>query len=174
MENLLYAKPEASREEVEEACRVAAIHDFITSLPDGYDAMVGNRGLKLSGGEKQRLSIARVLLKDPRILILDEATSALDSISENAIQTALEAAMKGRTSLVIAHRLSTILKADRILVLSGGVIAEQGTHEDLLSRGGVYKELYETQFRKVIDLEGDTDPGDRVGAYAYASLEMPE
>ena len=174
LENLLYAKPDATRAEIEEACKVASIHDFISSLPDGYNAMVGNRGLKLSGGEKQRLSIARVLLKDPRILILDEATSSLDSISENAIQSALDAVMKGRTSVVIAHRLSTILQADRILVLSGGVIAEEGSHEALLAKGGVYKELYETQFRRVLDMETETEPGDRAGAYAYASLEMPE
>ena len=117
--------------------------------------MVGNRGLKLSGGEKQRLSIARVILKDPKILILDEATSALDSITENAIQEALEALMEGRTSIVIAHRLSTILKADRILVVKDGVIAESGTHEELLDAGGVYRELYETQFRKILEMEGD-------------------
>ena len=119
--------------------------------------MVGNRGLKLSGGEKQRLSIARVILKDPKILILDEATSALDSISENAIQDALELLMQGRTSIVIAHRLSTILKADAILVVKDGVIAEQGSHESLLALGGIYKELYETQFRLVLDMEGEGD-----------------
>ena len=154
-ENLLYAKENATQEELENACRIASIHDFITNQPDGYDTMVGNRGLKLSGGEKQRLSIARVILKDPKILILDEATSALDSISENAIQDALEALMNGRTSIVIAHRLSTILKADRILVVQGGVIAEQGTHEELLAQGGVYRELYETQFRKILEYESD-------------------
>ena len=114
---------------------------------------VGNRGLKLSGGEKQRLSLARVILKDPKILILDEATSALDSISENSIQDALEQMMVGRTSIVIAHRLSTILKADRILVVKDGVIAEQGTHDELLALGGTYKELYETQFRQAIESE---------------------
>ena len=119
--------------------------------------MVGNRGLKLSGGEKQRLSIARVILKDPKILILDEATSALDSISENAIQDALELLMQGRTSIVIAHRLSTILKADAILVVKDGVIAEQGSHESLLALNGIYKELYETQFRLVLDMEGEGD-----------------
>ena len=151
-ENLLYAKEDATQEELEAACRTAAIHDTIAAQPAGYDTMVGNRGLKLSGGEKQRISIARVILKDPKILILDEATSALDSISENAIQDALETLMKGRTSIVIAHRLSTILKADRILVVDGGVIAEQGSHEELLERGGVYRELYETQFRKVLDM----------------------
>ena len=123
--------------------------------PLGYDSPVGNRGLKLSGGEKQRLSIARVILKNPKILILDEATSALDSISESAIQDALDHMMRGRTSIVIAHRLSTILQADCILVVAGGVIAEQGTHEELLAKGGIYRELYETQFRKVIESEND-------------------
>ncbi len=152
-ENLLYARESATDEEIERACKIANIHDYIVSQPDGYNAVVGNRGLKLSGGEKQRLSIARVILKDPKILILDEATSALDSISENSIQEALEHMMEGRTSIVIAHRLSTILKADSILVVKDGVIAEQGTHDELLAKGGVYRELYETQFRKVIDME---------------------
>lgn len=153
LENLRYAKDDATMEEIEEACRKASIHDFIAAQPLGYDTQVGNRGLKLSGGEKQRISIARVILKDPKILILDEATSALDSISENAIQEALETMMQGRTSIVIAHRLSTILKAEKILVVSGGVIAEQGTHEELLAKDGIYRELYETQFRTVIDNE---------------------
>ncbi len=152
-ENLLYAKEDATEEELVTACRNANIHDFIMNQPQGYETIVGNRGLKLSGGEKQRLSIARVILKDPKILILDEATSALDSISENAIQEALELLMKGRTSIVIAHRLSTILKADSILVVKNGVIAEQGSHESLLALNGVYKELYETQFRQVLDME---------------------
>lgn len=156
LENLLYARDDATMEQVEEACRIANIHDFIMNQPDGYYTMVGNRGLKLSGGEKQRISIARVILKDPRILILDEATSALDSISENSIQDALEVMMKGRTSIVIAHRLSTILKADRILVVQGGVIAEQGTHEELLALNGTYRDLYETQFRKVIEFETES------------------
>ena len=154
-ENLLYAKADATDEEIENACRIASIHDFIINQPDGYNTQVGNRGLKLSGGEKQRLSLARVILKDPKILILDEATSALDSISENAIQDALDVLMKGRTSIVIAHRLSTILKADRILVVNKGVIEEQGTHEELLANGGIYRELYETQFRKIIELESE-------------------
>ena len=156
-ENLLYAREDATDEELIEACKNANIHDFIASQPDGYNTIVGNRGLKLSGGEKQRLSIARVILKDPKILILDEATSALDSISENAIQDALELLMQGRTSIVIAHRLSTILKADAILVVKDGVIAEQGSHESLLALGGIYKELYETQFRLVLDMEGEGD-----------------
>jgi len=120
---------------------------------------VGNRGLKLSGGEKQRLSLARVILKDPKILILDEATSALDSISEHAIQQALEQLMVGRTSIVIAHRLSTILKADRILVVKDGRIVEQGTHDELLALGGVYRELFDTQFDRVINRDGDAAGG---------------
>ena len=154
-DNLLYAKEDATQQEIEDACRIANLHEFISNQPDGYDTVVGNRGLKLSGGEKQRLSIARVILKNPRILILDEATSALDSISENAIQDALEVLMQGRTSIVIAHRLSTVLKADRILVVKDGVIAEQGSHEELLRRDGTYRELYETQFRQVLDQENE-------------------
>ena len=152
-DNLLYAKEDATEEEIIEACRKANIYDFLMKQPQGLETPVGNRGLKLSGGEKQRISIARVILKNPKILILDEATSALDSISENAIQDALETMMQGRTSIVIAHRLSTILKADSILVVAGGVIAEQGTHEELLAQNGVYRELYETQFRAAIDSE---------------------
>ena len=150
LDNLRYAKEDATLEEVEAACKVANIHDYIAAQPDGYLTQVGNRGLKLSGGEKQRLSLARVVLKDPKILILDEATSALDSISEAAIQSALEQLMVGRTSIVIAHRLSTILKADRILVVKDGVIAEQGTHEQLLEAGGVYRQLFDTQFSHVL------------------------
>ena len=163
LENLRYAKSDATMEEIEEACRIANIHEFISSQPDGYLTQVGNRGLKLSGGEKQRLSLARVILKDPKILILDEATSALDSISENSIQDALEQMMVGRTSIVIAHRLSTILKADRILVVKDGVIAEQGTHEELLKLGGTYKELYETQFRQAIDSEAARNSAEEAG-----------
>ncbi|MBQ2509671.1 MAG: ABC transporter ATP-binding protein [Erysipelotrichaceae bacterium] len=154
-ENLLFAKADATQEEIENACRIANIHDFIVSQPEGYDTPVGNRGLKLSGGEKQRLSIARVILKDPKILILDEATSALDSISESSIQNALDVLMEGRTSIVIAHRLSTILQADKILVISGGKIVEEGGHEELIAMNGVYKQLYETQFRKVIEMENE-------------------
>lgn len=152
-ENLLYAKPDATQQELEYACTIANIHDFISSQEAGYDTMVGNRGLKLSGGEKQRMSLARVVLKDPKILVLDEATSSLDSISESAIQNALEAVMNGRTSIVIAHRLSTVLAADRILVVKDGTIEEEGTHEELLERNGVYRELYETQFKRVLERE---------------------
>ena len=157
LENLLYAREDATMEEIEDACRKASIHEFIMKQPKGYDTEVGNRGLKLSGGEKQRLSIARVILKDPKILILDEATSALDSISENAIQDALEIMMKGRTSIVIAHRLSTILKADCIMVVSDGKISEEGTHDELLAMNGVYRQLYETQFRTVIEQESQEE-----------------
>ncbi|TME11747.1 MAG: ABC transporter ATP-binding protein [Chloroflexi bacterium] len=145
-ENLLYAKPEATQEELERAARAAAIHDRVMELPQGYDTVVGERGYKLSGGEKQRVAIARVLLKDPRILILDEATSALDTVSERLIQRALEQLERGRTTIAIAHRLSTILRADQILVYDGGRIVERGTHATLLAKGGLYARLYHEQF----------------------------
>jgi ATP-binding cassette subfamily B protein len=144
--NLVYAKPDATQAEVEAACRAANIHDMIMRLPNGYDTLVGERGYRLSGGEKQRLAIARVILKDPRILVLDEATSHLDSQNEAMIQAALEPLFAGRTSIVIAHRLSTVLAADQILVLSEGRVVEQGTHAELLALGGLYTELYKTQF----------------------------
>ena len=144
--NLVYARPDATQAEMENACRAANIHDFIAGLPNGYDTLVGERGYRFSGGEKQRLAIARVILKDPRLLILDEATSNLDSQSEALIQAALEPLLAGRTSLVIAHRLSTILAADQILVLEEGCLVEQGTHVELLARNGLYAHLYETQF----------------------------
>ncbi len=150
-ENLMYAKPNATEEELIEACKKANILDFIEKCEEGLDTVVGNRGLKLSGGEKQRISIARVLLKDPALLIFDEATSSLDSISENKIQDAIEPIIASRTSILIAHRLSTVLAADEILVLKDGVITERGTHSDLVDRGGVYTELYETQFRRALD-----------------------
>ncbi len=147
--NLLYARPDATESDLDAACRAANVLDLVRGLPDGYETVVGERGYRLSGGEKQRLAIARVLLKDPRILVLDEATSHLDSQSEALIQAALERAMEGRTSLVIAHRLSTILAADLILVLDGGRLVEQGTHAELLARGGLYATLFETQFRSL-------------------------
>ena len=145
--NLTYAKIDATQEEIESAARAANIHNFIMDLPDGYDTIVGERGYRLSGGEKQRIALARVILKDPKILVLDEATSHLDSESEALIQEALKRVMAGRTSIVIAHRLSTILAADQILVMDRGKIVERGTHEELLALGGLYSQLYETQFR---------------------------
>ena len=147
-DNLLYAQPDATEEDMISACRKANIWDFISSQPEGLDTMVGNRGLKLSGGEKQRISIARVLLKDPALLIFDEATSALDSISENLIQQAINPLIESRTSILIAHRLSTILAADEILVVKDGKIVEKGQHQNLMHAGGTYQELYETQFMK--------------------------
>jgi ATP-binding cassette subfamily B protein len=152
--NLLYARPDASDADIRAACQAANIHDFIADLADGYDTIVGERGYRLSGGEKQRIAIARVILKNPRILVLDEATSALDSRTEALIQEALERVMQGRTSLVIAHRLSTILAADVILVLERGRLVEQGTHAELLARDGVYAELYRTQFRQAALVAG--------------------
>ena len=145
-ENLLYAREDATEEEMIAAATAAAIHDRIMELEDGYDTIVGERGYKLSGGEKQRIAIARVILKNPRILILDEATSALDTHSERLIQAALVPLMKGRTTLAIAHRLSTILAADVILVVNKGEIVERGTHQELLELGGLYARLYNEQF----------------------------
>ena len=152
-ENLLYAKPDATEEELVAACDKANILDFIQAQEKGFDSMVGNRGLKLSGGEKQRLSIARVLLKDPALLIFDEATASLDSISESKIQEAIDPIIESRTSILIAHRLSTILAADEILVVKDGCIVERGQHSELVKAGGVYAELYETQFKKALDTE---------------------
>ena len=147
LENLVYAKNDATMEEIEAACRKANIHDFIMSQEKGYHTEVGNRGLKLSGGEKQRISIARVLLKDPAVMIFDEATASLDSISEKAIQDAINPLIDSRTSILIAHRLSTILAADEILVMKDGEIVERGKHRELVELGGVYTELYNTQFK---------------------------
>ena len=144
--NLAYARPEASDDELWGALRAAQIADLVTTLPDGLDTVVGDRGYRLSGGEKQRLAIARLLLKAPRVVVLDEATAHLDSESEAAVQQALETALIGRTSLVIAHRLSTIRGADRILVVDGGRIVEAGDHDALFAAGGLYSELYRTQF----------------------------
>ena len=146
IENLRYARPDATTDEIEAAARAAAIHDRILELPDAYETVAGERGYKLSGGEKQRVAIARVLLKDPRILILDEATSALDTVSERLIQRALARLVTGRTTIAIAHRLSTILRADQILVMDRGRIVERGTHAELLRHEGLYAKLYHEQF----------------------------
>ena len=151
MANLVYARPGATAEEVVAACRAARIHDVVTSLPDGYDTMVGERGYRLSGGEKQRLAIARVLLAQPAVVILDEATSHLDTENEVAVQEALRTALAGRTALVIAHRLSTVVAADEILVIDAGRVVERGPHADLVARGGLYADLY-----RLLDTEGAT------------------
>ena len=151
-ENILYGRLDATEAEVIEAAKRANIHDYVMTLEDGYDTQIGERGVKLSGGQKQRLSIARVFLKNPAILILDEATSALDNTTEILIQQALDELCKGRTTLVVAHRLSTIKNADEIVVIANGEIAEQGTHEALMKKGGIYHDLYALQFRS-----GDAD-----------------
>jgi ATP-binding cassette subfamily B protein len=152
-ENLLFAKPEATPAELEEACRKAYIHDVIVGLPEGYNTVVGERGYRFSGGERQRLAIARAILKNPRILILDEATSHLDTQSEAYVQAALEQLMRDRTTLVIAHRLSTVLAADQIIVLDGGQVVEEGTHGELLEHGGLYAKLYRTQFARLSEAQ---------------------
>ncbi len=156
-ENLRYARPDASNVELVEACKAAQIHDVIMRLPDGYDTVVGERGHRLSGGERQRLAIARVLVKDPAVVVLDEATSHLDSENEAHVQQALATALSGRTAVVIAHRLSTIIGADQILVLDDGRIVERGRHEELLSAGGLYAELYRTLVRGEGSGSGDAD-----------------
>ena len=145
-DNILYGRPDATDEEVVEAAKRANIHDYVQTLENGYDTVIGERGVKLSGGQKQRLSIARAFLKNPPILILDEATSALDTVTESLIQNALKELSVGRTTIVVAHRLSTVKNADEIAVVSGGKIVEQGSHLDLIKSGGIYADLYERQF----------------------------
>jgi ATP-binding cassette subfamily B protein len=168
-DNLRYARPDATDAELEVAARAAAIHDRVMELPEGYDTLVGERGYKLSGGEKQRIAIARVLLKDPRVLILDEATSALDTVSERLIQQALEGLEAGRTTIAIAHRLSTILRADLILVYDRGHIVERGTHAELLAKEGVYARLYHEQFLAALGGQEGTDGAAEVTSDAAAT-----
>jgi subfamily B ATP-binding cassette protein MsbA len=169
-ENIAYGKLDATVEEIEAAARAAHAHEFVSAFPDGYRTVVGERGVKLSGGQRQRIAIARALLKDPAILILDEATSSLDSESERLIQDALETLMKGRTSLVIAHRLSTICHADRIIVIDGGRIIEEGSHNALIAKGGLYKQLHDIQFRNMPSRAHASSIRDSVGS---ASLVIP-
>jgi len=151
--NIAYGRPDASREEVEQAARLARIHDFIMALPDGYNATVGERGLKLSGGEKQRVAIARTILKNPHILLFDEATSALDTRTEQEIQRSLEEVSRGRTTVVIAHRLSTIIHADEIIVLDRGRIVERGRHAELLACNGLYADMWRRQQEAAAEAE---------------------
>jgi subfamily B ATP-binding cassette protein MsbA len=149
LENISYGNPKAAREQVIEAAKGANAHDFIIQLPHGYETQIGERGAQISGGQQQRISMARALLKDPKILILDEATSALDSESEALVQESLNHLMKGRTTFVIAHRLSTITHADKIVVLDKGEIVEQGIHSELIAQNSLYRKLYETQFNSI-------------------------
>jgi ATP-binding cassette subfamily B protein len=146
LENIRYGRPQASEEEVVAAAKAAHAHEFISALPEGYQSFLGERGVRLSGGQRQRISIARAMLKNPPLLLLDEATSALDSESERMVQAALEAAMQGRTTIVVAHRLATVQRADRILVLDGGELIEDGTHAELMARSGLYARLASMQF----------------------------
>lgn len=157
LDNVRYGRLNATLEEVHDACRAACIHDKIMSFPEGYLSKVGERGVKLSGGERQRVAIARVLLRNPQIVLLDEATSAMDSQTEAKIQQALKRLVKGRTALVIAHRLSTVVEADKILVLDGGKILEQGTHQELLQANGRYLELWTKQSAQGSEAEAEND-----------------
>ena len=147
-ENIHYAKPDASDAEIETAARSAHAHDFISQLPDGYDTVIGERGVRLSGGEKQRISIARAFLADPRVLILDEATSMIDTEAEQVIQAALDTLMEGRTVFIIAHRLSTVRNADRIVVIDAGEIVEHANHDELMKKNGLYREMVSRQIQK--------------------------
>ncbi|MCO8648900.1 ATP-binding cassette domain-containing protein, partial [Burkholderia multivorans] len=171
-ENIAYARPDASRADIERAARLASAHDFIAALPDGYDTLVGERGIKLSGGERQRVAIARAFLADAPILILDEATSSLDSESEVLIQQAMERLMIGRTTLVVAHRLSTVRALDRLLVLDRGRVIEEGSHDELIRiDGGVYRRLFERQALELA--KGLADPPRRMVDGDAGSLGEP-
>jgi ABC-type transport system involved in Fe-S cluster assembly fused permease/ATPase subunit len=178
--NIAYGRPEASRAEVEAAARLARIHEFVESLPDGYDSVVGERGLKLSGGEKQRVAIARTILKHPRILLFDEATSALDTKTEREIQASLREVSKGHTTLMIAHRLSTVVDADQILVLEAGRIVERGRHDELLAAEGRYAEMWRRQQDAALEREAaeaeppEESPGKVAGAPEAAPRETVE
>ena len=158
--NIAYGRPGATQAEIEQAARLAQVHHFVMALPDKYQTRVGERGLKLSGGEKQRVAIARTILKDPRILILDEATSALDTRTEQGIQAALRAVARHRTTLVIAHRLSTVIDADEIIVLQDGRVAERGSHAGLLARGGLYARMWALQVLEQDEIEADPVPAE--------------
>jgi ATP-binding cassette subfamily B protein len=157
-DNIRYGRPDASDEDVETAARAANAHDFISAFPEGYETLVGERGVRLSGGQKQRVAIARALIKDPRVLVLDEATSALDAESEHLVQEALERLMLGRSTLVIAHRLSTVKNADRVLVLDHGTVVERGTHAELVQAEGLYRQLVERQFLAGSTAEAQSPP----------------
>jgi len=161
-ENIAYARPDASREEVEQAARRAHAHGFIERLPEGYNTLVGERGLTLSGGQRQRIAIARALLADPRILILDDATSSVDATTEAEIKRGLAEAMEGRTTLVVAHRLSTISLADEIVVMDGGRIVDRGTHDELLDRSPLYAEIAEFGYEDVLFLQRDLEEREEV------------
>jgi ABC-type multidrug transport system fused ATPase/permease subunit len=158
-DNLLYGRPDADDAELQEAARRAHAAEFIEGFPDGYDQHIGERGVTLSGGQRQRMAIARVFLKRPRILVLDEASSSLDAESEHFVQDALDQLMEGRTTLVIAHRLSTVIRADRIVVLDGGRVEDQGTHAELLDRSPVYSRLYRRQFDDALASVNESSPG---------------
>jgi ABC-type multidrug transport system fused ATPase/permease subunit len=155
-ENIAYGRPDAGQEEIEAAAKAAQAHDFIMQLPDGYQTVIGERGVTLSGGQRQRVAIARALLLDPRILVLDDSTSSVDTETERLIQETLEHLMEGRTTFVIAHRLSTVRRADLILVMDDGRIVERGTHNELLELGGLYRQIYELQLRSQEDLTQTT------------------
>ena len=172
--NIAYGRPEASREEVEQAARLARIHDFIASLPKGYESAVGERGLKLSGGEKQRVAIARTILKNPRILLFDEATSALDTRTEQEIQNSLEEVSRGRTTVVIAHRLSTIINADEIVVLDRGRVAERGRHGELLAKGGLYADMWARQQEAAAAAERKVETSEPPSFRAEGHLRVAE